>query len=253
MPALALALGVSFGGVSGFSPKKISGLQLWLDAQAQALGTVTSWTDKSGNGNNATQSTGSKKPVNTASQIYGRNAVVFDGVDDTLATTFGSTLSQPITVFLVAKRTSGTTFLDGVGAVNRVSIVSDSGQSNKITLYSGANATSTATTGTEPTLYSALFSDASSELRQNGGSNLISTSPGTASTDGVTIGTDYAGLNPLSGNVAEVIYYNRALSATERQKVEEYLRAKYDLYPPVSGNSLDFTHNWNSGYESTIV
>jgi hypothetical protein len=253
MPAIGLALGLQYGGVSGFSPKKISGLKIWLDAQSQSLGTVSTWADKSGAGNNATQGTAGFRPVNTANEIYGRNAVVFDGVDDYLSATFGSTLSQPITFFLVTKRTSGTTFLDGVGAVNRAAVLSDAGQSNKTTLYSGSNATTTSTTTALPVLYSGLFSGASSELRENGGANVISTSPGTAGIDGVTIGADYSGANTLSGSVAEVIYYTRALSSTERQKVEEFLRSKYDLYPPASGNSLDFSHNWNSGYESSIV
>lgn len=57
---------------------------LILDAQASALGAVSSWTDYSGRSNNAVQATGTQQPVNTANAIGGKYGLLFDGADDLL-------------------------------------------------------------------------------------------------------------------------------------------------------------------------
>jgi hypothetical protein len=76
----------SGGGAAAFSPASIPGLKLWLDA-SQIVGlndgdAVTTWSDLSGNGNDGTQATSSKKPTYQTSEINGRAVVLFDGVDD---------------------------------------------------------------------------------------------------------------------------------------------------------------------------
>jgi hypothetical protein len=65
---------------SGFNPKSIAGLSLWLDAAdtskiSLATGVAT-WSDKSGNNRNAIQNTGGKQP-SYSSTINGRNVVTF--------------------------------------------------------------------------------------------------------------------------------------------------------------------------------
>ncbi len=73
------------------SPSTVTNLELWLDA-ADIDGDGTDegagetyagvWTDRSGHGRNATQSTGSQQPVVTPNGLNSRTTLLFDGVDD---------------------------------------------------------------------------------------------------------------------------------------------------------------------------
>lgn len=69
-------------------PSDISGLQIWLKADAGAGSVdgdaVGTWTDQSGTSHSFTQATGSKKPLYRTGRRNGLPAVVFDGTDDQL-------------------------------------------------------------------------------------------------------------------------------------------------------------------------
>ena len=86
---LGLGLGVNSGGGVRFTPKKISGLALWLDASDLATITkdgsnyVSAWADKSGKGFNVTQATGSAQP------LWSANTISFDGSSDFLLSATG--------------------------------------------------------------------------------------------------------------------------------------------------------------------
>lgn len=74
------------GGTGPFTPDKVSGLKLWLKADAgitkDGSNLVSAWADQSGQGNNFSQSTGGAKPLYTASAQNGLPAIVFDGSSD---------------------------------------------------------------------------------------------------------------------------------------------------------------------------
>lgn len=68
---------------SGFNPKSISGLSLWLDASDASTITlnganVSEWRDKSGGSPNASQATAASQPAYTSAAINGRPAVDFN-------------------------------------------------------------------------------------------------------------------------------------------------------------------------------
>lgn len=69
------------GGAAAWTPASIAGLKVWLDMTDAASVTVATGAsqinDLSGNGNHATQATGSKQPVYTSGDY-----ITFDGVDD---------------------------------------------------------------------------------------------------------------------------------------------------------------------------
>ena len=79
-PAIAGPVGLRLY-ASSFSPSQISGLKSWIDVTNSASVTISTGAsqinDLSGNGNHATQSTGSKQPSYTSGQY-----ITFDGVDD---------------------------------------------------------------------------------------------------------------------------------------------------------------------------
>jgi hypothetical protein len=82
---------------SGFDPRRIAGLALWLDASDGSTvfdavsggspvapgGAVWRWEDKSGNGRHFTQSTTNNHPTYTGT-LNGRNVITFDGSNDEL-------------------------------------------------------------------------------------------------------------------------------------------------------------------------
>lgn len=104
------------------SPAQFTGLQLWLDASdasslydatsggslVAADGAVARWEDKSGNGRHATQSTSGSRPLRKAAQQYGRDTLLFDGSNDSMAiagsaAAFKFLHSGESTVFIVAR------------------------------------------------------------------------------------------------------------------------------------------------------
>jgi hypothetical protein len=73
---------------TGFNPKSISGLKLWLDATDATTITlngssVSEWRDKSGNAFHFSQGTSNNQPSYTGT-INGKAAIVFDGTNDGL-------------------------------------------------------------------------------------------------------------------------------------------------------------------------
>jgi len=84
-----------FGGAAAFSPKDISGLQLWLDATTGLFdatsggsavttnaSSVARWEDQSGNARHATQSTSGNRATLRTSVQNSKNIIRFDGTDD---------------------------------------------------------------------------------------------------------------------------------------------------------------------------
>lgn len=72
-----------------FDPRKISGLEVWLDAADTTTitlnsGNVSQWNDKSGKGRNFTQGTAIKQPAYSTT-YFAKGAVHFDGSDDVMS------------------------------------------------------------------------------------------------------------------------------------------------------------------------
>src|SRR5262245_19031906 len=92
----------SKGAGIGFSPSVLPGLKAWYDATTIAGlsdgSAVAQWNDISGNANHLTQATGSKQPLYKTGIVKGLPIVRFDGVDDFLRGTFGSTVAQTLTI-----------------------------------------------------------------------------------------------------------------------------------------------------------
>jgi len=86
---------------AAWSPASISGLSLWLDASsgitAEDGGAIASWTDRSGNGNNAVQSTAGNRPLYRAT----------GGPNNKPCVEFASANSQYLTADGVASAFSG--------------------------------------------------------------------------------------------------------------------------------------------------
>jgi len=213
-----------------FDPQSISGLKVWLKADALALSDnslVATWTDSSGNGLDATASGSSKPTFKTAIQ-NGLPILRFDGVANKI-TTPALSLTEPNTVFLMGKQTSKATegrFLDtptgpgrqllGLNASGFFDLYAGSASLNDSTDHSGAFI-----------VLSAVFNGASTIGYLNG-TQAVSGNPGTGYTSlsSALVGSD-GGSSFLTGDMGEVLIYDSALSAGNRQSVESYLKTKW--------------------------
>jgi hypothetical protein len=228
--------------VSTIQPTDIVGCKLWLDfSDATTLFTDAGSTqvssdgdliyqanDKSGEGNNATQSGDSAyRPtykVNIQNSLSVARGLTGDrGLNVNLA------LSQPVTVFIVVK-TDGTDdnhFSDGLSnTTGRLPLVGVS--SGNLAIYAGA-LLSGSSISTNYQLISAVFNGASSRLYKDGNSQ-ASGNAGTQSCTSFAIMRGFNTNQGLLGDMAEYIIYNSALSDTDRQSVETYLNNKWSIY-----------------------
>jgi hypothetical protein len=235
-----------------FSPANISGLELWLKSDAGVLDAsdnpitsdntaVKTWQDQSGNELHATQSNSSWRPVwrNAANGINGNPAVYFSG--DIMAT--ANLTAGVYTIFVVHKATA-----HGLVYERGVSVNSNDGEylytSTNTTVavrrtdgsarISSKNYTSSWGIGgnTLTTCHQFDGTHAGNTLRVNGSdislSSAASNNPGTNNaTNALYIGARSGRVAPITGFIAEIIYYNSVLPLADVLKVEGYLIDKW--------------------------
>jgi hypothetical protein len=235
---------VGFKLQSGFSPRQIPGLVLWLDAsQISGLSdgdSIAAWTDASGNNQNASQATGTKKPVYKIGVINGKPVVRFDGVDDFLENGTFAALnnSSAASLFIVKKHTSGALIRFPLFFVNLFYQFNLGGGPKywRTSATEDANATLDWTTWT----YEAQLFDGSQsgnanrlKIRSNGSPVSVSYTGTIAATlgsgTGFYVSTSDGTLYPWNGDIAEIIAYSTALSDGDLAQLERYLATKYGL------------------------
>ena len=222
----------------GFRPNKIAGLQLWLDAndastlfQDAAKTTpagdgdvVGAWADKSGQGNDATQTVTADKPTIAGAEINGLNTIQGDGVDDDLDISVALTTE---TVFIVAKH-DDTTRLDQIIAQNTNFRIAYLGAGDNIR-YTADGTPATVSVGfveTNPHIIRAKWNSTTTSLAINNGTPAT----GVVAVAAHTYSRIFSrGSAFLLGHIAEVLIYNTALSTPNITLVENYLSAKWGI------------------------
>ena len=234
------------------SPVPTQNLKLWLKADAGISGpAVSQWTDQSGSGTNATQPVSSAQPLLVAGAINGKPSVRFNGTSSFMSFTLpvnGLTAMTMVMVSASAQDVSGGTWggdhpallwdeTGGWGQVylspfqRSVGFRFGTGQANNLPLYSRSTSLGSSFSMTE-----VIKNGASESLFVNGTPVLsltgkLSTIANTANS--ATLGMGHGSYFP--GDLAEILVYTRALSATERQQVEQYLISKYFGGTPPAG------------------
>lgn len=239
---------------AAFSPLDLSPA-LWLDASDTSTITssgspakVSQWNDKSGNVRNVTQATAAAQPTTGASTQNSLNIISFDGGDRLLNSSTNQYVNAStgnFSAFAVAKSDVLT------GSTGKQIVCADSGAGNRqqqflrfqfaygqtIAFNTSNTAFSDETaniTGSNMVLLSAVVGS-NCEVWLNGSSNGAgSTITGTLRTSATAIAvganTNATAGELLTGTIAEIIIYPSALSATDRQRVETYLNAKWAVY-----------------------
>jgi hypothetical protein len=228
-------------------PLPRNGLVLWLRGDnGITLGSgtkITNWADSSGSGNTASQSTSSKEPTIVTGAINGLSAVAFNGTSDFLNIPSGmSNFSSGASIFAVVDPTSvtaGARILDFGNGTTSDNIYLDLPSSTGASLYtyagsSGTSVTSSSaiTTGQYQLLEAIDNGSGTATIYTNGIYGAQNTSMNTMNNltrADCFIGQASGTGSFFKGNIAELIVFNRGVTATEQATIEGYLSSKYQL------------------------
>ena len=223
-----------------FDPRLIPGCQLWLDAadttsiSFSSGSNVSTWTDKSGNGLNATVYAG----TTTYTVASG---VTFNGSSSLQVTYPASPTLESLFVIIRFNSVSAQgNIFSGIASGQREYLMYSPYSPG--TIYLGRHSTGpsgsinggTVTTGITYML----------EYVFNGTGNTIAFyQSGTLTSSGVpqftySVGGSTSLIGPYNGQIYEVIIYNTALTTTQRQQVEAYLAYKWKLNPLLSSQNI---------------
>lgn len=230
---------------------------------------VDAWTDYSGYDRHATQAVVANQPVRVSNSTNFNPAFNFDGSVDymDIAHNLGITGTTPLTVFAVGKReTTGSVdaFLSQQGVVTN-NFLQYWTNTNKAAI-GATNVGGVATTGTYataniPYLVTSSRTGNNFSMYTNGVADGTGTATWTFPATNMRIGNRGAsGDAAFDGPIAEIIVYNRALSAMELQSVHSYLSLKYGF--TFNGGTQDYLASdgskmWdavvNAGYNFNIA
>lgn len=223
---------------------------IWLDASDSESVTITSGAfeslaDKSGNGNSPTQADSAKRP--TVGSINGRQAMVFDGVDDRLARVMsGVNLTADFTVALVVQSAVNVTTGNYSGiyvlktgdnsTFGRLTLVRATGSWHRLEAWinessgawaKGAINSYPSDAGRDPEILVMTRKSGVLSLRRNGVVvESVSTSQTPSAASFVEIGfLTYGSGTGYAGKIGELIH-----GAEETEKLEGYLAHRWSLF-----------------------
>ena len=218
---------------------------------------VARWADKSGNNRHATQGTANARPLLITSVKNGRNIARFDGSNDFLRTISSFSSPTNASVFIVSR--SNTWFnsssyrspfahgyKESTSTTTGIIPISITGTSFQDWSYNNINsmgsgylasrlprASSTNYNLSDYRLYSVLLGPTTTRVFLNGvrSSTLREVAGNIQSfTDTATVGWSGGYVEFWNGDICEIIYYDSALTTTQRQSVETYLNSKWAIY-----------------------
>jgi len=232
-----------------FTPKSISQLAMWFDAAdastfVLASNVITQWNDKSGNGYNLTNNTGS--PTNPT---YANNQVnlISNGQYLLNNTNFGNPTSIAFSIFIVATVNSTNTLLswgynDANGLLPRwVDNVLYLGNGSAPSGVNWTTIASPITLGIKY-IYSIIYTGytGTNKLWINGTNRISVATGGPLYRAFFQLGARSTAGDYMAGNINEVLYYNNInIELPQQQQIEGYLAWKWGL----QGN-LPATHTY---------
>ncbi|MCK4659135.1 MAG: hypothetical protein KAV82_06395, partial [Phycisphaerae bacterium] len=238
------------------------GLVLWLSADAvSGVGEgqpVSIWSDQSESSLDVAQSTPSAQPVYTGNVLNGLPALRFDGNDSfTRGSVLGSALTgtDQATIFLVEKQDGSDPHNSTLGwgtSTNRL-LLHTTWEDRLHFQHGNANPGGNGSysvpqpAGWDDAFHVVeFFRNATlAEILVDGnllGAGTITDTPEINEQHPLYIGTDFFG-NTFTGDICEILIYNRALSGLDRLKVSNYLNYKYGIFESGGGPTGDCNLN----------
>ena len=216
-----------------WTPNTVPNLVAWYDADdldyitKDGSNLVSEWGDKTGNGNDVSQSTGSKQPLWVDGAHNSRDTIRFDGSNDLLqrSTWVSGVMSQIFTYFVVCTMPTGTSgekfLLDGGGG-NRIIFGRDGTQYRMSAGIDLKGSTST----TSLRQYELILNGASSTISRNK-SSIVSGNAGSGAPNGVTMGAALDEALHSACDICELLCYGSAVSTDDTDLIETYLEDKW--------------------------
>ncbi len=254
----------------GFAPVDIASLAVWLDGNdldgdgapegvaesGITAGAIATWVDKSGGGVNVLQGAPGSRPTFVAAGLNGLPVARFDGTNDSLnsavisiASANGHTLFVVVDVnnsgsssTIIRHRPNG-----GIGTLPGIALEMDSSENYNIVFHEdvAGNALRNDSSGGSAPAAAAIigfdFASSSLDIRHDGVifDNTVSSTTGATPLGNVDGNTTFAVGNnfddnarPLNGDISEILLFDESLSVADRQAIERYLGAKYNIVVP---------------------
>lgn len=219
-----------------FSPNQISNLQFWFDASSGFTPSI--WTNYGLLGGSIDQGTAVNQPSSTTTTLgsFTGTGIQFSSRDVMLKTTFSSTDFTNHTYFWVGKRVAADTFAYigfqtySSSSANVLFYTNGGGtiaQRNYLVNAGGRQYTSGATNNT-PLLLEVTGTTTDASVYLNG--VLMSSAATISAINNITslqMGRDAGGTTTNNTVVVEFLAYNKNLTTSEAQQVEDYLKTKY--------------------------
>lgn len=215
-------------------------LALWLDASdsstiTQTAGAVSQWNDKSGNGQDLTQTTGTRQPITGTRTVNSLNVIDFDGVDDGMGRGTATNLGGgDYTIFTITYADTATSGRRIITKGNHWGLsVGESGSPSQADASYGNTSSAVnsrgATTVTSTARILGARRSSSSQFLFSG-----STDHSAATANNVTGGQlAIASYNNSSayfdGTIGEILVGQRSWTTAERNQVASYLTAKWGV------------------------
>lgn len=241
---------------ASFDPRSIAGLGLWLDASVNSSltfngSTVSEWRDLSGNGLDFSQATAANQPGNRT--LGTRQALDFDGSAWLVGNAASLSIARNVggLTIIVAGELDTTTSARVFVNISRNGNVSQAralldfdnasnsfragGRRTDADSFDFVVSGGSATTG--PVVLTGVYNYAASDLFLYVSGSLLAsntsfqTDGNTSDTDSdnVSVAQNSFGVGALDGAIGEILIYQRALSAAERQRVERALGKKWGI------------------------
>jgi hypothetical protein len=244
-------------------------LRLWLKSDTGVVvgssNRVTQWQDQSGLANNCSQANVNKQPLMVAAGLNGRPALRFDGIQnadfgDFLQGTGNLGLTAGLSSFVVYSKADRTVdeevlALVGVPLASRAAlsiyIRSIAGVNNEMAfgVWGSDYGSGFHISPAVPRIWTERLNANKTQIEffDTDGINNFTTARATSGLlppgSGYFVGGLGSQTRNFQGNIAELIYYQGALSDGDRVAVENYLRQKY--LSPAGGNLLAFQWRFN--------
>jgi hypothetical protein len=217
---------------TAFTPLSIPGCMVWLDATTLSGTSITSWPDRSGNGNNASGS-----GTLNATAMNGQKGVYNTSVN----ITGNLPLSQNFTFFFVFTVAGPggypRIFYTGPGADNGPGNFMFELNNNGNLLYGYSSGPSFGFGNYSVTYGKTMMLS----MQANSSSNIVKINSGSYATASVTSPFTFSNYNFGYGYVGEMLYYNTTLSSSNIQNVDSYLASKWGLVSSLPSSHLHFT------------
>ena len=161
----------------------------------------------------------------------GRRYVELDGVNDYLSAAFGSTIAQPNTVMVVGRYAGASVnsqIIWGGTTGSTVSQTIGTASDGRNQIFAGTGRPSTVVDNAGWHLHHAFFNGTTSEYSIDG-ATVVTGAAGANTLEGIRVGANSAISTFYKLEIAEVLVWNRALTAQEKSDVSAALIAYYGI------------------------